>query len=151
MDRNDDMNAGMVERQLDEMPMEGHSASDRESMPGLEREGLQGGGSVEREGMQGESGGMERDAMQDDGGTERESPTGRESEQLGAENMNSNDAEMRTSSREGGYGYDRPTDMTVTRDTMEGSSRTTNQGTDRAADTNRSPDQPRGATTARDW
>ncbi|HEU4560058.1 MAG TPA: hypothetical protein VFS20_19565 [Longimicrobium sp.] len=140
MDRNDDMNPGMVERQLDEMPMEGHSASDRESMPGMEeREGLQGDGSVEREGMQ------------DGGGTERESLTGRESEQLGAENMNSNDAEMRTSGREGGYGYDRPTDMTVTRDTMEGSSRTADQGTDRAPDIDRSPDQPRGTTTARDW
>lgn len=149
MDRNDEMNPGMVERQLDEMPMEGHSASDRESMPGMEREGLQGGGSVEREGMQGD-GGMERESMQDGSGTERESLTGRESEQLGAENMNSNDAEMRLSSREGGYGYDRPTDMTVTRDTMEGSSRT-DQGTDRAADIDRSPDQPRGTTTARDW
>lgn len=129
-------NPGIVERQLDETPMEGQSGGNG----GMERESLQeGGGQVEREGMQG------------DGGIDRESLTGRESEQLGAENMNANDAQMRTSALEGGLGYDRPTDMTVTRDTMDGSSRTTGQGTDRAADIDRSPDQPRGTTTARDW
>jgi hypothetical protein len=155
MDQNES-NPGMVERQLDETPMEGQTGSNR----GMEREGLQGGGSVEREGMQdgsvereGMQGGeMDRDAMQDGGGMDRDSLTGRDSEQLGAENMNANDTEMRMSALEGGHGYDRPTDMTVTRDTMEGSSRTTDQGTDRADDNmTRSPDQPRGTTTARDW
>ncbi len=147
-------NPGIVERQLDETPVEGMSASDREIM---EREGMQGGpveregmqdGSVEREGMQG--GSVERDAMQD-GGMDRDSLTGRESEQLGAENMNANATEMRTSALEGGQGYDRPTDLTVTRDTMEGSSRSTDEGMDRGNDMTRSPDQPRGTTTARDW
>ena len=142
MDRNDDSNPGMVERQLDETPMEGQSANDGEGMGGMERESLQG-GSVEREGMQG--GEADRDPMQDGGGMDRDSLTGRESEQLGAENTNANDAQMRTSALEGGPGYDRPTDIGVTRDTLEGSSGGTDQGT------NRSPDQPRGTTTARDW
>jgi hypothetical protein len=136
MDQNES-NPGMVERQLDETPMEGQSDGGRES--------LQGGGSVEREGMQG--GSVERDAMQDGGGMERDSLTGRESEQLGAENTNANDAEMRMSALEGGRGHDRPTDISVTRDTLEGSS----GGTDRPDDRTRSPDQPRGTTTARDW
>jgi hypothetical protein len=69
MDRNhDESNPGMVERQLDESPMEGRSSSDTEldrdhlqhSDRPVEREGMQGEG-LEREGMQGE--GMERDSM----------------------------------------------------------------------------------------
>jgi hypothetical protein len=144
MDRNDDSNPGMVERQLDETPMEGRS--DSEGIGGMERQSLQD-GSVEREGMQG--GEADRDAMHDSGGTERESLTGRESEQLGAENTNTNDNELRMSALEGGRGHDRPTELSVTRDTLEGSSG--QQGTHRADDLTRSPDQPRGTTTARDW
>ena len=57
MDRNDS-NPGMVERDLDESPMEGRSSSDTE----LDRDHLQHSDRpVEREGMQGE--GMERDSM----------------------------------------------------------------------------------------
>ena len=48
-----------------------------------------------------------------------------------------------TDAREGGYGYDRPTDMTVSRDDMQASSRDTDQGTDRVAD--------EGTTPSRDW
>jgi len=59
MDRNqDESNPGMVERQLDESPMEGRSSSDTE----LDRDHLQHSDRpVEREGMQGD--GMERDSM----------------------------------------------------------------------------------------
>ena len=69
MDRNhNESNPGMIERQLDESPMEGRSSSDTEldrdhlqhSDRPVEREGMEG-GSVEREGMQGE--GTERDSM----------------------------------------------------------------------------------------
>lgn len=142
MDRNNDSNPGIVERQLDETPMEGRP--DSEGIGGMERESIQN-GSVEREGMQG--GEADRDAMQDGGGTERDSLTGRESEQLGATNTGANDTQMRVSGREGGPGFDRPADISVTRDTLEGSS----GSTDRADDVTRSPDQPRGTTTARDW
>ena len=75
MDRNDS-NPGMIERQLDESPMEGRSSSDTEldrSLQrdrSLEREGLQDDRPVEREGLQGE--GTERDSMRGDG-MERES------------------------------------------------------------------------------
>ncbi len=91
MDRNDS-NPGMVERQMDETPMEGS---------GTERESMQGGGSVEREGMEG--GGQHADNMEGmmpatnaDGGT--------------------NNQMMRADQREGGYGYDRPVDTTPARD-----------------------------------
>ena len=70
MDRNES-NPGMIERQLDESPMEGRSSSDTE----LDRDPLQRGRSTEREGMQGE--GLERDSMRGDGlereGMDRES------------------------------------------------------------------------------
>jgi len=105
MDRNDS-NPGMVERQMDETPMEG-GGMDRDAMQGgggsVEREGMQGtgGGSVEREGMEG--GGQRADNMEGmmpatnaDGGT--------------------NNQMMRADQREGGYGYDRPVDTTPTRD-----------------------------------
>jgi len=167
MDRNDS-NPGMVERQLDETPMEGRSMEsdrsgserERDGMGGMDRDSLQRDSSVEREGMQG--GSVERDSMSgsgsQDGGEMRggspgQSMTGHESERLGESNTNSNPTEMATSAREGGYGYDRPADLTVARDTMESSSRDTDQGTDRAprvSDTD-GTDQPRGTTTARDW
>lgn len=148
MDRNDS-NPGMVERQMDESPMEGASSSDRElsrdGLGGMDRESLQG-GSVEREGMQG--GSVERDDMQSSGSSsDRDSVTGSESDRLGVSNTNSNDTEMRASSREGGYGYDRPADLTVSSDGMEGSSRGTDQGTDRVRDLSNGGD----TTTARDW
>ena len=90
MDRMNESNPGMIERQLDESPMEGRSSSDTEldrdhlqrpDRP-VEREGMQGGSverdsmrgeDTEREGMQGE--GMERDSMRGDG-MERESTHG---------------------------------------------------------------------------
>jgi len=59
MDRNDS-NPGMIERQLDESPMEGRSSSDTE----LDRDHLQRDRSLEREGMQGD--GLERDSMRGD-------------------------------------------------------------------------------------
>jgi hypothetical protein len=71
MDRMDDSNPGMVERQLDESPMEGRSSSDTELDRELqrdrspEREGMQGDHGMEREGIQGE--GLERDSMRGDG------------------------------------------------------------------------------------
>ncbi|HYH80855.1 MAG TPA: hypothetical protein VEX86_13730, partial [Longimicrobium sp.] len=158
MDRNDS-NPGMVERQMDETPMEGRSVeSETGGMSGADRDSLQRDGSVEREGMQG-SEGMERDSMSAGGSRESEMQgsssrgeelTGRESERLGESNTSSNPAQMSASAREGGYGYDRPADLTVGRDTMEGSSRDTDQGTDRAprvSDTD-ATDQPRGTTTA---
>lgn len=193
MDRNDS-NPGMVERQMDESPMEGASSSDRElsrdGMGGMDRESLQGdsveregmqGGEAGREGMQGES--VERDSMHGSGSdresmsgtssnrddsmqgsgsprdgsmsgssSDGDSLTGRESDRLGVTNTNSNDAEMRVSSREGGYGYDRPADLTVSSDRVEGSSRGTDQGTDRVRNIS-GTDQGSsgGTTTARDW
>jgi hypothetical protein len=91
MDRNDS-NPGMIERQLDESPMEGRSSSDTEldrdhlqrDRP-MEREGMQGDRSTEREGMQGDA--QERDSMRGDG-----------------------------MEREGGSGMDRPADTTTARD-----------------------------------
>jgi hypothetical protein len=182
MDPNDS-NPGMVEREMDETPMEGRSM-EREGMGGTDRDHLQGGGSVEREGMQGGElerdgmggmdreglqGGMERDGMhgsstRDGGGSmEGMSSSDREimqgstgqgdmgtpSDRLHEANSNANDAEMRTSGREGGYGFDRPADVEVSRDDMQGSSRDTDQGTDREQGV--SGDQPSGTTTARDW
>ena len=75
MDRNES-NPGMIERQLDESPMEGRSSSDTE----LDRDHLQRGRSTEREGMQGE--GLERDSMRGDG-MERESIQGDGTEREG--------------------------------------------------------------------
>lgn len=174
MDRNDS-NPGMVERQLDQSPLEGASQSDRElSRDGIhrddsvEREGMQD-GSVDRDGMHGSSGG-ERESIgdrsssgssRDDSGmsgssspdrgspersSSRDSISGHETDRFGVANTNSNDAEMRLSSREGGYGYDRPADLTVDRDTMESSSRDTSQGTEREREIDRGSNPP-----ARDW
>ncbi|HET7231336.1 MAG TPA: hypothetical protein VFJ16_15105 [Longimicrobium sp.] len=172
MDRNDDGNPGMVERQMDETPMEGASSSDRElsrdGLGGMDRERLQDGGSVEREGMQG--GSPERESLQGSEGMDREpmsgssqgrdsmdlgssdgdSLTGRESDRLGVTNTNANDAEMRVSSREGGYGYDRPADLTVNSD-MEASSRDTDQGTDRVRNLSDGAEGGSSNTPARDW
>lgn len=71
MDRNHhESNPGMIERQMDESPMEGRSSSDTE----LDRDHLQHSDRpVEREGMQGE--GLEREGMQGEG-TERDSMRG---------------------------------------------------------------------------
>ncbi|HSU17698.1 hypothetical protein [Longimicrobium sp.] len=97
---------------------------------------MEGMSSSDRESMQGAAG------MQGDMGTPSDS--------LGAGNTNANDAQMRSSGREGGYGYDRPADVEGTRDTMEGSSRDTGQGTDRERPIDGS-DRGTGTTTARDW
>lgn len=87
MDRMNDSNPGMVERQMDESPMEGRSSSDTE----LDRDHMQRSDRpVEREGMQGE--GMERDSMRGES-VERESMQGESRE------------------RQGGYGDDRPADL----------------------------------------
>ncbi|HEX6751670.1 MAG TPA: hypothetical protein VF092_30535 [Longimicrobium sp.] len=216
MDRNDS-NPGMVEREMDETPMEGRPV-EREGLgggSGMDRDHLQRGGSVEREGMQG--GGSDRDSMQGDsveregmqgGGMDRDSMRGSEldrdgmggmegsgvrhrmgsddmlgssrdasggamegvsssdreimrggesepsdlstpSDRLGVGNTNVNDTEMRASGREGGYGFDRPADLEVSRDTMEGSSRDTSQGTDR--EQRLDGDQRGGTTPQRDW
>lgn len=184
MDRNDS-NPGMVERQMDESPMEGASSSDRElsrdGLGGMDRESLQG-DSAEREGMQSESserGGMQggsverdslhgsdrdslegnssdrgdrmegsgssRDRSMSDGSSDRDSLSGSESDRLG--NTDSNDTGMRAENREGGYGYDRPADLTVGSDRLEGSSRDSDQGTDRVSD-----DRDAGGNNpARDW
>jgi len=99
MDRNDS-NPGMIERQLDESPMEGRSSSDTE----LDRDHLQRGRSTEREGMQGD--GMEREGMRGDG-AEHESMQG---EGMERDSMEGQPREE----REGGYGYDRPADSTTT-------------------------------------
>jgi hypothetical protein len=106
MDRNDS-NPGMVERQLDDAPMQGSSREREDGVQsdrglGMERELLQGEG-LEREGMQGE--GRERDSLRGDGlnrepmqgeGVERES--------------------MEGSERRGGYGDDTPSGNTPQRD-----------------------------------
>jgi hypothetical protein len=91
MDRNDS-NPGMVERQMDETPMEGS---------GTERESMQGSGSVERDSS--ESGGQRADNMEG---------------MMPATNADGgiNNQMMRADQREGGYGYDRPVDTTPTRD-----------------------------------
>jgi len=141
MDRNDS-NPGMVERQMDETPMEGASGSDREmnreGIPGNSSSGMQGSGTSSDQQMSGESHG-------------NDSLTGRESDRLGVTNTSSNDAEMRVSAQEGGYGYDRPTDLTVNRDTMESSSRDTDQGTDRVRNISGTDQNTGGTTPARDW
>jgi len=164
MDRNDS-NPGMVERQLDDSPMEGASSSDRElsrdGMGEMDRDssgGMQGSPSQRDGGMSGSSSGG--DSLQGSGSAS-EPMTGRESERLGVANTNANDAEMSLSSREGGYGYDRPADLTVNSD-MEATSRDTDQGTDRVrhldsgAEPGRESDRSTGNsgssnTTARDW
>ena len=98
MDRSqNESNPGMIERQLDESPMEGRSSSDTEldrdhlqhSDRPVEREGMQGDG-MERDSMRGES--MERESMHGEG-MERDSMRGEESE------------------RQGGYGADRAADL----------------------------------------
>lgn len=114
MDRNDS-NPGMVERQLDDAPMQGRE-SDREGMHGspmergvqsdhgldVEREGLQDGG-MDRDSMQGE--GRDRDSMRGDG-MERESMQGEGVER----------ERMEGSERRGGYGDDTPSGTTTARD-----------------------------------
>jgi pentapeptide MXKDX repeat protein len=109
MDRNDS-NPGMIERQLDESPMEGRSSSDTE----LDRETPQRGHSTEREGMQGD--GMERDSMHGEG-MEREGMRGdgAERESMHGDGMEreSMEGEPREE-REGGYGMDRPADNSTT-------------------------------------
>ena len=104
MDRNDS-NPGMVERQMDETPMEGS---------GTERDSMQGGGSVEREGMQGTGGGsVERENLEGGG-----QPADNMEGMMPATNADGgvNNQMMRADQREGGYGYDRPVDSTPTRD-----------------------------------
>jgi hypothetical protein len=127
MDRNE--NPGMVEREMDETPVEREGTSergmgtDRDSMHGagrsVEREDMGGGGmdrqnvhegAVERDGVQGSE--VERDAMQ---GSEREGMMPATS----ADGATS-DTMMRAEQREGGYGYDRPADMAPTRDMQHG-------------------------------
>lgn len=132
MDRSD--NPGNVERELDETPVENlgdrGTGMDRDAMQGggsVEREGMQGtpaterentggGGSVEREGMQG--GGVEREGMQG-GSIDRDVMEGRGNDgtmpATGADGGTS-DTMMRASQREGGAGYDRPVDTTPARD-----------------------------------
>ena len=104
MDRNDN-NPGMVERQMDETPMEGG---------GMEREGMQGGAPVEREGMQGTGGGSVEREGTEDGGRRADNMDG----MMPATNADGgiNNQMMRADQREGGYGYDRPVDTTPTRD-----------------------------------
>jgi len=96
MDRNDS-NPGMIERQLDESPMEGRSSSDTE----LDRDLLQRDRTPEREGMPGDD--RERDSMRGDGpereglqgdGLEREPMRGDspERESLDRENVDSKPA-----------------------------------------------------------
>ena len=123
--------------------MEGsrHSRMGSDDMEGSSRGGIEGGSmegvsQSDRESMHGSS------PMQGDLGTP--------SDRLGVGNTNANDAEMRSSGREGGYGYDRPTDVEVTRDDMEGSSRDTDQGTDRERPIDGS-ERGTGTSTARDW
>ena len=108
MDRNDS-NPGMVERQLDDAPMQGRE-SEREGVQGspreqgtqsdrglgVEREGLQGEG-LEREGMQGEE--RDRDSLRGDG-VDREPMQGE-----GAERES-----MEGSERRGGFGDERPSE-----------------------------------------
>jgi len=103
MDRNDS-NPGMVERQMDETPMEGS---------GMDRDSMQGGGPVEREGMQGTGGSVERENLQG-GGQRADNMEG----MMPATNADGgiNNQMMRADQREGGYGYDRPVDTTPTRD-----------------------------------
>jgi hypothetical protein len=84
MDRNDS-NPGMIERQLDDAPMQGSPT---------EREGMERGTQPDRDPLQG--GGMERDSMRGEG-MERESLEGDSAGE-----------------REGGYGMDRPADGTTT-------------------------------------
>src|SRR5215213_3073458 len=133
MDRSD--NPGNVEREMDETPVEREGMSDRGT--GTDRDSMQGGGSVEREGMQGTPG-TERENMGDGGSVEREGMQGtgggsveREGLQGGSIDRDvmegrgndgmmpatnadggTSDQMMRADQREGGYGYDRPLDLT---------------------------------------
>ncbi|HEX8244844.1 MAG TPA: hypothetical protein VF541_15155, partial [Longimicrobium sp.] len=128
---------------------------ERDGMGGMEQAGMQGG--MERDGMHGSStrdggGSMEgmsssdREIMQ---GSSGQGDMGTPSDRLHESNSNVNGEQMRASGREGGYGFDRPADVEVSRDDMQGSSRDTDQGTDREQGI--SGDQPNGTTTARDW
>lgn len=132
MDRSD--NPGNVEREMDEAPVERENMGggmDRDAMQGggsverdgvqrtggTEREGMGGGGSVEREGMQG-TGGMERDGVQGSS-IDRDVMEGRGNDgMMPATNADggTSDQMMRADQREGGMGYDRPVDTTPARD-----------------------------------
>ena len=114
MDRNDS-NPGMVERQLDDAPMQA-DGSEREELHGspmergvqsdhgldVEREGLQD-GSIDRDSLQGE--GRDRDSLRGDG-LERESMQGEGMER----------ERMEGSERRDGYGDDTPSGTTPQRD-----------------------------------
>lgn len=133
------------------------SELDRDGMGGMEgqRHSRMGSDDMEASSSRGtQAGAMEglsqsdRESMQGSSGVQGDMET--PSDRLGVGNTNANDTEMRSSGREGGYGYDRPTDVEVTRDTMEGSSRDTDQGTDREQPIDGS-DRGTGTSTARDW
>lgn len=134
MDRNEDqesVNPGMVERQLDETPVEREDMAG--SSGGVERENLSdGGGSTERENMSDGGGSVERESASGGGDVERDSMSAG-GDATGAVN----DAQMRASGREGGYGYDRPVDLTPTRDTLERPARGDTGEQTRGTDTTR--------------
>jgi hypothetical protein len=124
MDRSD--NPGNVERELDETPVERENMSDRGT--GMDRDAMQGGGSVEREGMQG-TGGTERENASGGGSVEREGMQGSSIDRDVMEGRGNggmmpatsadggtSDQMMRADQREGGVGYDRPVDTTPARD-----------------------------------
>ena len=159
MDRND--NPGMVERELDETPVERQAVPEREG--GVERESMQGGG-VERESMQG--GGVERESVSDTGGMEREGLQGGEVERDnlmagehgdtrqgmqamdgGSEPSHTAGDQERQQDRTGGYGYDRPADIQRGSDRGESTSRGM-EGTGRAEGNDR---QVEPGTMSRDW
>lgn len=128
------VNPGMVERRLDETPVEREDMAG--SPGGVEREGMSDGGDpVERESASG-GGDVERDSMGARGGTEDgidQPGMMPASDATGAVN----DAQMRVSGREGGYGYDRPVDLTPTRDTLERPARGDTGEQGRGTDTTR--------------
>lgn len=160
MDRSD--NPGMVERELDETPVE------REGMTGgsgTEREGMQGGGRVEREGLQDE--GTDRQGMDGADGTGREDLQGGAVERdnlvagehgdtrqgmSGAGGSHTAGDQQVQENREGGYGDDRPADIQRASDREGGASRgmdgrqTTERGRGMGEDRQAQP-----GTMNRDW
>jgi hypothetical protein len=160
MDRNDDqesVNPGVVERELDETPMEG-------ARGGVERQ-RSGSGGTERQGLTGADRATDRDHLQGGGEVERESVSGSEApvEREGAgggeverdslqasSNASSatSDTMMRASGREGGYGYDRTVDLTPTPDMRAGAPRD-NARAER--DERREDASPRTGNLNRDW
>jgi hypothetical protein len=149
MDR--DVNPGIVERDLDEIPVERESLDEGAS---TDRDALQGGGRpVERQGAP-EGGDVDREAQRaDEGGTERENLGGgqveRDSLQAGTPRVDTH------SDRTGGYGYDRPAPITTGRDMDASSGRA--GGEDRGArdEPALGTDRTRGTgdvnNMARDW